>query len=155
VKAASGAALAQSARSTALTPIALLMRLPVTVFIACAIAGEACASRPPAVRMEPIGVREALQQPSGRRIAVRGEFDGTFGSPRVRIALNSSTPCGEVGNAWVFADAWDIGEMVQVRAARMRQFPQNVPGDTIIVEGTVVTQTLERVTILSGAVVRP
>jgi hypothetical protein len=101
-------------------------------------------------------VCEALAQPVGKRIRVKGEFDGfgyDLGSTTFKILSTGTCTTDGAGIVWV--DLWNASEADKASRLQPRRNRQQLPGDAVTVEGEVVAERDSRSIRLRNAIVLP
>lgn len=93
-------------------------------------------SRSPTLRE--LTVCEALGQPAGKRIRVRGEFDGfTYATKSRTFLIPSRGVCTSDGAGSVWVELQDASEREKVTRHKPRNNRKREPGDLVTVEGDV------------------
>ena len=119
----------------------------------------ACDGQPPAPLAEnvrTVTVCEALTQPIGQRIRVRGEFGGfTYDTASATFSMSSPGVCTSEGAGVVWVELSDTSEREKVFRLRPRNDRARRAGDSVTVEGQVAADNHERSIRLLRATVSP
>ena len=139
------------------------MRLAAAVAVAlccgCSLRATAAPNRLPE-DTRAFTVCEAIRQPVGERIRVRGSFGGFTDDPRsTAFSLGTDELCSGDGAAIVWIDLWNESERIKTKNLRTQEVGEKRgrPADLVTVEGVVrmTTPSDDRSIRLTDAVILP